>query len=307
MATLAEPSTGLTTFVRELADVNRVLRPVADALVSGLGSSADVFEAISRDPEALQDAIAESPATLRAGLRSFPVQRPFLRDLADISDELAGTAREIRAGAPTLSRALATGTEVLPTTPPFNRALRGSLEALRGLSASPTTNLTLGGLESTFDTLTPTLRYLGPHITVCNYWNSWWTLLADHISEQDATGTVQRIQVKQAPGQLGFFGATRPANGGEADPVTHAAQGDVPALHTQPYGRAVDEQGDADCESGQRGYPLRLAEGAPEGLNIAVDPRTPGSQGPTATGRPRVPDGQTFTAEPGGISPQVVK
>jgi hypothetical protein len=62
----------------------------------------------------------------------------------------------------------------------------------------------------------------------------------------------------------------------------------------------VDEQGNADCESGQRGYPLRLAKGAPSDLAIAVDPRTPGNQGPTFTGLAKVPLDQTFSAEPAG-------
>jgi len=67
----------------------------------------------------------------------------------------------------------------------------------------------------------------------------------------------------------------------------------------------VDEQGNADCENGQRGYRNRVAEGAPPGLNIAVDARTPGNQGATFTGKPRVPAGQTFSAEPTGRAPKV--
>ena len=63
--------------------------------------------------------------------------------------------------------------------------------------------------------------------------------------------------------------------------------------------------GEADCETGQRGYPQRLAKNLPDRFQIAVDPRTPGDQGPTFTGKRRVPAGQTFTAEPGGLSPQV--
>ena len=101
------------------------------------------------------------------------------------------------------------------------------------------------------------------------------------------------------------FGKPRPANGGEIDPVQHALFGDAAALHDPGPGRAVDEAGNADCESGQRGYPERLATGFPENLDIVVDSRTPGSQGPTFTGRPRVPEGQSFSAEPTGIAPQV--
>jgi hypothetical protein len=105
---------------------------------------------------------------------------------------------------------------------------------------------------------------------------------------------------------MASFGAPLPANGEPIDPVQHAVFGDSANLHSQPYGRAVNAQGAADCESGQRGYLPRLAKKLPANFNVVVDPRTPGDQGPTFKGRPRVPAGQTFTAEPGGIAPQVV-
>ncbi|HEV2062196.1 MAG TPA: hypothetical protein VGR12_05025, partial [Solirubrobacteraceae bacterium] len=224
-------------------------------------------------------------------------------------DELRGAAAEIRVSARPLARALATGIDVLPRTPPLNEDLEEALAALRDLTRSPTTNLVLDGLTATAQTLTPTLRYLGPHITVCNYWNYWWTFLSDHLSEEEATGTLQRIGTKSAPrteNSLTSFGASEPVNGEGGDPLTQRAEGDLPHLHAQFYGRAVDEQGNADCESGQRGYPRRLAEGMPPEYDIAIDPRTPGNQGTTFTGRPRVPEGQTFSAEPAGRGPQVV-
>ncbi len=308
MRTLSDPDTQLVRMLSELNDAARVAAPLAGTFSRGFTHGADVFEAFSRDPEALKATISESPPTLDEGLRSLPAQRPFLRRLAAISDDVRGTAREVRRSVPALNRALAAGIPVLRRTPRLNRDLTTALRALRSLSRSPTTNLALDGLRATFATLTPTLRFVGPHITVCNYWNSWWTFLADHLSEEDATGTLQRIQVKTAPRQtngLAAFGATEPANGEGGDPVTGAAEGDPAHLHNQQYGRAVDEQGNADCESGQRGYPERLAAQAPPNFKIAIDARTPGNQGPTFTGRPKVPAGQTFSAEPTGLAPPV--
>jgi hypothetical protein len=154
------------------------------------------------------------------------------------------------------------------------------------------------------------LRYLGPHVTVCNYWNYWWTLLSDDLAENVASGTLQRVEAKTSPNQkdsMNSFGATAPANGEGADPASEALMGDPVNLHAQPYGRAVDEQGNADCESGQRGYPDRLAAGAPANLHVAIDPRTPGDQGPTFTGLKRVPPGETFSAEPDGTAPNVTQ
>ena len=190
---------------------------------------------------------------------------------------------------------------MLRRTPEFTSDLEGSLRALRDLAKSPTTDLTLAGLTATMKTLNPTLRYVGPHVTVCNYFNYFWTFLADHISEEDATGTVQRIQVKRRrcrrTTRWRSFGATRPANGGTVDPVTHALAGDAAALHDQIYGRAVDEQGNADCEAGQRGYPDARRRRASRRTSTSPSTRAPrATRARRSRAAPRVPAGQTFSA-----------
>jgi virulence factor Mce-like protein len=312
MRTLAAPDTQLVRFFEELQDTARIALPVAEELSHGFTAGADVFEAFSRDPEALDQTIARSPATLREGTVALRGQRPFLRRFANLSDEITGTAAAVRASAEPVSQALRAGTRSLPQTPELSEDLGRSFNALHDLAKAPLTNLTLQGLTTTSTTLTHSLRWLGPHITVCNYWNYWWTFLSDHIAEEVDSGTVQRIQVKLSnplqPNGPASFGAVRPANGGPNPPNIPGigTLGDAVNLHAQPYGRAVDENGNADCETGQRGYPRRLAKNLPADLEIAVDPRTPGNQGPTYTGKRRVPDGQTFTAEPGGLAPQVV-
>jgi len=302
MRTLSDPDTRLERLVREVGDTVRVVAPLSDDFAGGFSSMADTFEALSRDPQALKETIARSPGTLDEGIRSLPDTRPFLGRLAGISDEVQGTARELRTSLPAVNRALAAGTPVLRRTPQFTDKLDGTLRALRDLAKSPTTDDSLAGLRDTMKTLNPTLRYVGPHVTVCNYFNYTWTAFADHVSEEDATGTVQRIQVKNVPleqdNSLSAFGATRPASGGEIDPIQHALFGDTVNLHQADYPRSVDENGNADCEAGQRGY---LDEDS-----VSQNHRTPGSQGPTYKGRARVPEGQSFSAEPNGIAPSVL-
>ena len=51
-----------------------------------------------------------------------------------ISDEVQGTARELRASLPAVNRALAAGTPVLRRTPQFTEDLEGTLRALRDLA-----------------------------------------------------------------------------------------------------------------------------------------------------------------------------
>lgn len=301
MRNLSDPETGLARFIDELEDGARVASPVAEQFAQGFADAADTFEALSRDEQALRDTIAKSPETLDVVTDSLEAQRPFLRNFALVSTELRGTAGAIRDSVPAINRALDAGIDVLPRTPQLNADVRDSLGELRDFARAPFTNIGLKALTDTVGTLNPTVRNIGPYITVCNYWNYWWTFLTDHLAQGDETGTIQRVQQKTAPSQkngLGSFGATGYANGEGSNAIAEAESGDAAFLHTQPYGRAVDEQGNADCETGQRGYPRRLAANAAPNLQVATDPRTPGNQGPTFKGRTRVPAGQTFTAEP---------
>jgi hypothetical protein len=142
------------------------------------------------------------------------------------------------------------------------------------------------------------IRYLGPYQTVCDYWNYWWTYLSEHVSEETAFGFAQRALFAQSnplqPNNVNTADASEPVNGGGFD----TPLGGNEFLHTQNYGAAIDTRGNADCETGQRGYPLRLNPFDPQHRNLVVDPHTPGDQGPTFSGRAHVPAGETFTREP---------
>ena len=295
MANLADPSTELDEFFSELGDTVRVLAPVSKTQAALFTSMADTWEAFARDEGALKDFISKQPATFDAGIRSFRVQRPFLQDLTAFSNDFAGATRELRGALPQLNPALETGTRVQRRAPQLNERLEGTFAALRDLTAAPSTNAALRALTATVTTLNPQLRFYGPYVTVCNAPNYFFTYLAEHFSEPDSTGSAQRALANPAGSQrnsVGAMGATEPANGEEV----HA--GNAQFLNSQPYAAAITPDGSADCEAGQRGYLERNARFQDKRLKINQDPRTPGAQGPTFTGRPRVPEGQTFTAIP---------
>jgi hypothetical protein len=142
-------------------------------------------------------------------------------------------------------------------------------------------------------TLNPMVRYLGPFQTTCNDWNAWWTFLPEHQSAEDSIGFAQRVLLMFAdstqPDNVGTQGAVHPANGQNGGPEY---------IHAQTYGAAIDGSGNADCETGQRGYPQKLNYFDPQHRQIATDPHTPGNQGTTFTGRKHVPKGETFTRNP---------
>jgi len=305
---LADPRTQLARFLQESGKLARLVVPVAGTQARLFTSMATTFAAISRDTRALEDTISKSPGTLDVGTRSLRDQRPFLADLATFSRALLPASIELRVALPRISPAIEAGTRVLPRTVSLNRELGDTLAALRDFSLAPGTNQALRGLTATVGTLNPQLRYIGPYQTVCDNWNYFWTYLSEHLSAADPSGEAQRALGNQAAGQdnsVGTTNATEPANGRNYNPAT-SAEGDPQFLHGQAYAAAIDTKGAADCEIGQRGYPMgRLAQFAParepttgRPLNIVLDSHTPGNQGPTFKGRTRVPRGETFSREP---------
>jgi virulence factor Mce-like protein len=298
-ANLSNPQTQLTRFFNTTDAFTSTVAPLSQVNAQLFTDMARTFAAISRVPKNLENTIAQSPSTLSVSTQSLRVQQPFLVDLAKLGNDLTPATAELRAALPDINPALEAGAVTLARTPVLNRGLQHVMTSLRNLAENPGTNIAINGLTNTVNTLNPMMRYLGPYVTVCNYFNYFWTYLADNVSEGTSFGTAQRVLVKVAnilqPNNVGVIGAPGPANGGGAD---LGLLGGNEYLHNQPYGAAIDNQGNADCEVGQRGYPLKLNSFDPQGRNLVVDPHTPGNQGPTYAGVAHVPAGETFSRNP---------
>jgi virulence factor Mce-like protein len=302
---LSRKDTNLPRFFGELGDFVRIVKPVADRYSHGFTAGADTFEAWSRDPQALKDTIEKSGPTMAVGIDSFRKQRPFLVAFRDFSAQLDRTARQLPRTLPRIVPALEEGIPVLKRSPQINEELEKTFVTLQDLMESPGTGASFRALGDTVNILNPAVRYVGPYITVCNYFNYSWTHVAEHLAETDATGGSQRTLLNQGgnmtdnefPGQrtsVGSGGAITPANGGTPVPPTAPQQ----FLHSNNYSAAVDDNGNADCESGQRGYISKQSKYWPENYKIVVDPHLPGNSGTTFSGRAKVPAGQTFDRHP---------
>ncbi len=294
---LAKPSTGLSRFFVSLNAFMGAVAPVANVNARLFGEAATTFAAISRDPNALESTIAESPATLSVSTRSLAIQQPFLVDLTTLGQNLTPATASLAAALPQLNPAIEAGTRTLVRTPVLNANLQQVFNALEQLAKAPGTNIAVNALTSTATTLNPMVRYLGPYQTVCNYWNYWWTFLAEHISAHTNYGFAQRALLNVD--QFGVAPYNQPYTVGTAGAAAPAGTGGGPEyLHAQVYGAAVDNQGNADCETGQRGWPRKLNFFDPLGRLLATDQHTPGNQGPTFHGRAHVPAGETFSRNP---------
>ncbi|MFN2617819.1 MAG: hypothetical protein ABR581_11975, partial [Thermoleophilaceae bacterium] len=141
--------------------------------------------------------------------------------------------------------------------------------------------------------------------TVCNYWNYWWMGVGEHQSHiaPDKQGLVQNIGAKsgndsQANSASGSVNSARPVDvPHDQDPRTATDASGTPLgrYWKMEYEPAIDAQGNADCQIGQRGYPLgplhnsfdrygrgELGDGTPSGGNWMISrSNLPGLAGST--------------------------
>jgi len=316
---LADSRTQLPQFFQALERTVSTVAPVSQVYAGGFAKTADTFAAIDNDPQALKDTISKNPPTLDVSTRSLKVQIPFLEDSAKFGRDLNAAVQELKPTLPVVNSALEIGTPVTKRSVALNNELQDAMLALRDLATAPTTNAALRGLTDTVGTLQPQLRFLGPYVTVCNNWNAFWTMAAEHLSAEVNTGTAERAMLNNTGTQAnsqGSMGAVLPAAGLEVN------RGDDPQfLHVAAYGQAVTPDGKADCEAGQQGYP---SAGNPftelKNVNykhvVADVPHNEDVSGPHykrfdregkgegGLGADRVPEGETFTNVPGGKGAQ---
>src|SRR5919201_562025 len=181
-AALADPATQLVRFFPELADAARIVAPVAADNAQQFTNGAIAFGAISSDPQALRDTISNGPPALEAGLRSLPVQRPFLAEFAEFSRLLRPGTAELRAALPDLNQAVVLGRKVLPRTVPMNRDLEDVMTRLDELVEDPSTLSSIRRLGDTFNLAQDAGQKIVPYQTVCNYWNYWMVFLTSHFA-----------------------------------------------------------------------------------------------------------------------------
>jgi ABC-type transporter Mla subunit MlaD len=289
MRTLSDPETGLARFFAELGDAARIVAPVAREQAEFFGYAARAFAAISADPAALQETISEGVPTLETGIRVLPAQQAFLRDFVVLSEELRPGVSDLRTAVPALNEAVDVGTPVLQRSTGMNRRLRGVFQELNALVTQPSTGVALDRLGQTFDTAKPLSTWVAPAQTVCNYWNYWFTYFAESFSDRDATGFAYRQVVAGGPQPFEVESSISGYSGTTASGRESAALGgqfrpfEFPIANAGP--NMPTGQKDADCQLGQRGFPLgsyRLP-GQPQSSAANLISDLPGSRGPTTT------------------------
>ncbi len=308
MTTLSDPDTELDEFFKQTGRTSAQIAPVASTYARLFGNMATTFEALGRSPASLRGMIERAAPTLDAGIRSFPVQRPFLSDSERLFTRLEPVAAEFQRSLPPTTAAFRVGQPVLRKAPRLSAQTEKVFVALDKLAENPNTLLALKDLTTTLAVAAPLVEFVAPYQTVCNYWNYYWTALGEHVSEPFRFGTIQRVNLRSdnrtQDNRISSSEADRPSDVPKKDSAIGAKDptGDpLTVLHSQYYGAAIDAQGNADCETGQRGYlegPLITGGRYPPsddpalggGSHIVQDSFSPNLAGPTNKGVPNLRD-----------------
>ena len=244
---LAAPETNLRRFFGELGDAAAIVAPAAEAQAELFVNLDITFRALREVARPyIQDSITGAPPALDTAIRTLPVQRPFLRNTEGLFRELRPGAAALRTSAPTIADALEEGTRVLPRTPPFNRRLASLLDELQTFAEDPQVPRGLDETTTTLESLDPTLAFLAPTQTVCNYVTLWFRNVSSLLSVGDRNGTWQRfiiVATPQGPNNEGGP-ASAPADGPTQD--NH--------LHTNPYPNTAAPGQPRECEAGNEPY-----------------------------------------------------
>jgi virulence factor Mce-like protein len=242
---LADPDTQLARFFQELGDAAAEVAPVADAQASLFVNLDTTFTALAGVARPfIQESISNSPPAEDAAIRGFPQQRPFLRNTTALFHELKPGVNVLPTSAPILADALEIGTHTLARTPPFNERVKDVFVALKNFTEEPLVEPGIERLNDTVESLRPTLAFVTPAQTVCNYATLWFRNISDLLSVGDQNGTWQRFIIIATPlGPNNEGGpSSAPANGGGSDPANY--------LHSNPYPNTAAPGQTRECEAG---------------------------------------------------------
>jgi ABC-type transporter Mla subunit MlaD len=257
---LADPRTGLRRFLSGGAAFTGELAAARDALGGVVAGGAITFAALAAERAGIDQALALLPGTESAGTDALRAANPVLADAEVFLREALPGLRVIQPAARSLDDALDRGIAPLRGTPGLARRLDAALRAVDGLSRDPATSRTLTKLRQTLEASKPTLDYLAPGQTVCNYFSLFVRNAAEAVSEGDASGNWLRfIAILNVSEMLSS--------------ATPAAD-----LHTNPYPNAAAPGQGGECESGREpflpGQRIGNVPGFQGGSTEATNPST---------------------------------
>jgi ABC-type transporter Mla subunit MlaD len=247
-ATLASPATNFAGFFRALEALSATVAPVAQQQASMFVVLDQTFAAFANvsDPYIAQT-IEKGPGTLDAVNADLPQVNPFLHDTARFFTALKPGAKALAETSPIIAESLHAGIPALNASPALNNQLTPTAEALLAFQQSEGVFTNLGLLTDTNKILKPSLEYIAPVQTNCNYVTLFFSNLASSNSQGNDYGkwlNVISFEPPVGPNSEGVQ-ASAPASGPK---YNH--------LHYNPYPQTGAPGQPNVCEAGNNKFVL---------------------------------------------------
>lgn len=261
MRNINSPRTAWGRFFPALEQAAGEVAPVAQTQADLWVALDTTFTAWASVSDSLQETISEGPPALEVATRELPRQRPFLANSEELFRRFRPAFAYLADAAPGMARAFEVGTPALRRSPPLNRRLTRTIATLEKFGDDPRVPSGLARITNTVKILQPTLAFLTPAQTKCNYGSLFFRNIASMTSESDVVGSMLRINPLGLPLNPGSEGGPTavPSNGPPAstiqgvDALERTTYEDS-YLHTNPYPNTAAPGQPAECEAGNEGY-----------------------------------------------------
>jgi ABC-type transporter Mla subunit MlaD len=244
LRSLVAPDTNFGGFWEALEDLSATVAPVAETQASMFVALDRTFAAFARVSRPfIQETIVKGPPTLESITADLPALRPFFRDAGRFFTAFKPGARALGETSPTINAALRAGIPALNRSPVLFAQLTPTAEALLDFQDEPGVFNGLDLLIDTNEVLDPTIKYIAPAQTTCNYLSLVFRNLADAFSESNGNGNWL--------GALAF----EPPDGPNAEAGPSSAPANGPERRNHLHSNAYPRTGqDGVCEAGNERY-----------------------------------------------------
>jgi len=283
---LSSSRTDLAGFFRGLAQSAGVVAPAAETqgqMFANLDTTFTALAGVARPY--IQESITEGPETLRVSTEELPKLRPFLSNSALLFTRLQPGIDYFADAAPSLAGIVTKGTPVFKKSPAFNAQLATTLTAVQTFATDPQVLLGVSDLTETTSLLEPTLAYVTPSQTVCNYFGIVLRNVQEVSSEGGTNGNALRATVLGTPG--GTYDPANPSSSPPLSPNNEGVPASAPAnggptgsdpanyLHSNPYPYTAAPGQPKTCGAGTETFEAgKVVIGNPPGKPFTDMPST---------------------------------
>jgi ABC-type transporter Mla subunit MlaD len=248
-ANLAAPSTNFAGFFKGLEALSATVAPVAQQQASMFRVLDQTFTAFAHVSHPyITETIEKGPPTLETVNAGLPQINPFLHDTARFFTALKPGAKALAETSPVIAESLHAGVPALNASPVINNQLMPTAEALLAFQEAEGTMTGLRLLTDLNKNLEPSLRFITPAQTVCNYGSLTFRGIASSSSQGNKYGHwLDFISFAPPEGPNSESGqASAPADGGKGEKANH--------LHYNPLPNTAAPGQPRRCEAGNEEY-----------------------------------------------------